>query len=49
MSQCSAPFNFSSRADTLAAVSAHTDLHIPKVHSFTVRQWRDDPGRVEPN
>ncbi len=41
------PFTFSSKADTLAVLSAHADLHIPKVHSFTVRQWRDNPESVK--
>lgn len=36
------PFRFSSKADTLAALSRWPELHIPKVFAFTVARWRAD-------
>lgn len=35
-------FNFSSKADTLAALSAYADLHIPPLLTFTVEEWRKE-------
>lgn len=39
-------FLFSSKADTLHALSCHEELHIPRVHAFTAEQWRSDPDSV---
>ncbi len=39
-------FRFSSKADTLAALSRWPELHIPPVCAFTVAQWRADAGAV---
>ncbi len=39
-------FSFSSKADTLLALSVHEDLHIPPVHVFTVAQWQSGQGAV---
>jgi hypothetical protein len=38
--------SFSSKADVLQALSRHEFLHIPKVHVFTVEQWRSDEKGV---
>ena len=37
-------FSFSSKADTLAALAAYPDLHVPAVYAVTVEQWRADAG-----
>ncbi|MBD5646690.1 MAG: pyruvate, phosphate dikinase [Desulfovibrio sp.] len=40
------PFTFSSKADTLVALSRWPELNIPAVFAFTVAQWRADAGAV---
>ncbi len=40
------PFTFSSKADTLAALSRWPELNIPTVFAFTVAEWRADAGAV---
>lgn len=41
-----APFTFSSKADTLAALSRWPELNIPPVFAFTVARWRADAETV---
>lgn len=43
------PFIFSSKADTLAALSRWPDLHIPALFAFTVAEWRRDAAAVREN
>ena len=44
--EMSAPFTFSSKADTLAALSRWPELNIPTVFAFTAAQWRANAGNV---
>lgn len=39
-------FNFSSKADTLAALSQYSDLHIPPLLIFTVEEWRKNSDSI---
>lgn len=40
------PFVFTSKADTLAALSGHEDLAIPELSAFSWCEWREDPAGV---